>query len=159
MKITFTGSPRSPSIPLSLVRQALVFYAGILMTKRLSDSLDIIVRFKNLKKKNNPESPVATCYCLDVDPRPKYFELEIDRNMGQYRTFTSAAHEMVHVGQYATGRCYQYVKNQDKVRFEREVFNINDINYFDCPWEVEAYGRERGLYIRFQELLKELRRK
>ena len=159
MKITFSGVPKNSKITLDLCRRAINFYASLLMSKRLSDSLELNVKFKNLKNKNDPNSPLATCYSLDVDSRPKYFEIEVDKNMGMYRTMTAIAHEMVHMKQEATGAMYQYTCNMNKVRYEKDVFDTEDIDYWDSPWEIEAYGRERGLYIRFQQHLKELKRK
>ena len=49
---------------------------------------------------------------------------------------TTVAHEMVHVKQYVKG----------------ELVNIEeDIDYWDRPSEIEAHGREVGLFIRWCE--------
>ena len=60
------------------------------------------------------------------------------------------AHEMVHVKQWAKGEMYEYTV-PDMVRFHKTKFNMADINYWDYPWEIEAFGRQLGLFVRFCE--------
>ena len=32
-----------------------------------------------------------------------------------------------------------------------KIYDVDKVNYWDLPWEIEAHGRERGLYVRFTE--------
>jgi len=65
-------------------------------------------------------------------------------------------HEMVHIKQYLNGELFDYASGN--VRYKGELFpaNLEDAEeaYFDSPWEIEAYGREYGLYRMFAEKLK-----
>lgn len=67
------------------------------------------------------------------------------------------AHELVHVKQYLNNELFGYVSGD--VRYKGEIFtttHMNDEeNYYDAPWEIEAYGREQGLYNLFVKILKE----
>jgi hypothetical protein len=68
-------------------------------------------------------------------------------------------HELTHVKQYLNNELFDY-KSGD-VRFKGLFFDashyMDEEKYFDCPWEIEAYGREWGLYIIFCAKLKEER--
>ena len=50
---------------------------------------------------------------------------------------TTLAHELVHVKQYELGQLTQN--------------NESDYNYWDKPSEIEAHGREIGLFITWAE--------
>ena len=61
------------------------------------------------------------------------------------------AHEMVHVKQWAKGEMYEYSRTPSLVRFKKSVYDMNDIDYYDYPWEIEAFGRQEGLFLRMCE--------
>lgn len=70
------------------------------------------------------------------------------------------AHEMVHVKQYALRELTKnlVVSRGGKVSMvsywkgEKYKAKRKEDEYWDCPWEIEAYGREEGLYRRFRGL-------
>lgn len=66
-------------------------------------------------------------------------------------------HELVHVKQYLNNEIFDYVSGD--VRYKGSYFDNswieNEDKYFDSPWEVDAYGREFGLYVLFCRKLKE----
>ena len=61
---------------------------------------------------------------------------------------TVLAHEMVHVKQYAKGEMKDYIRMKS-VKFQGKIYNDEEMDYWDHPWEIEAHGREKGLYYRF----------
>ena len=69
----------------------------------------------------------------------------------------TVGHELVHVKQYLNGEIFDY-KSGD-VRYKGTYFEASctqdEESYYDSPWEVEAYGRELGLYRMFVTKLKE----
>lgn len=70
------------------------------------------------------------------------------------------AHELVHVKQYLNNQLYDYVTGD--VRFEGRVYKETtaDADYWESPWEIEAHGREYGIYAQFKELkMKEMKAK
>ena len=75
--------------------------------------------------------------------------------------FQDLAHELTHVKQYMTNELFDYTSGD--VRFKDERFSIEKYDfenshddYYNSPWEIEAFGREWGLYKRFKlELDKE----
>jgi hypothetical protein len=113
-------------------------------------NLDIVVRLKDLSKSG------VYGYCL-ADPhseaerydRPRVFELEIHSKMKLRKILETVAHEMVHVKQYARSELYQGTR-VNKHRWQGKWLD-KDPNYWDQPWEIEAHGREAGLFIRWAE--------
>lgn len=64
--------------------------------------------------------------------------------------FMDLAHELVHVKQYLTGQMRDY--SDGSVKFMGKKYSspeMSDELYFDFPGEIEAYGREIGLYELF----------
>lgn len=114
------------------------------------NSLEITVVLKDLSKSN------VYGYCTsdpegDADrlDRPRSFEIEIHSKMKLRRTLETICHEMVHVKQYAQGELYQSGVSA-KHRWQGSWLD-KDPEYWDQPWEIEAHGRETGLFVRWAE--------
>jgi hypothetical protein len=60
------------------------------------------------------------------------------------------AHEFVHVKQWVKGDMYEYI-HPNKVRFMNKIYDISKMDYYDFPWEIEAHGRQLGLFVRMCE--------
>jgi len=65
------------------------------------------------------------------------YEIDVKRTLDMRTMLTTLAHELIHVKQYARGEL-----TQD---------NEAGIDYWDRPSEIEAHGRETGLFIRWCE--------
>lgn len=69
----------------------------------------------------------------------------------------NVGHEMVHIKQYLNNELFDYVDG--KARFKGEVFRVGHSDdwekYFNSPWEIEAYGREYGMWKIYVKKLKE----
>ena len=57
---------------------------------------------------------------------------------------------MVHVKQWAKNEMYEYMEPH-MVRFKGEKIHLEETDYWDYPWEIEAYGKQLGLFVRFCE--------
>ena len=147
MQIKIQGKFKNKKVTAKLCRQAMRFAANLLMSKRLQRDLEISVYIRDLT--NDPEDGIATCYSLDIEERPKYFELELEETLGPFKTIKAIMHEMVHVMQRASGILFDYTKPADLVRYNKTIVNPKKLEYWDWPWEIDAYGREYGLYKRF----------
>lgn len=100
----------------------------------------------HMKTKRGMKGDEGTCLVLESDRsnRPYEFELEINRDNNTKTILYNLAHEIVHVKQFALG---ELDENQSK--WHRVSVDSDKVDYWDLPWEIEAYGRERGLYVRF----------
>jgi hypothetical protein len=70
------------------------------------------------------------------------------------------AHEMVHVKQYLTNQLFDY-SNGTHSRFEGKLYSLPtsktmDWEYFNSPWEIEAYGLSEGLYYMYLQKVESL---
>ena len=101
-------------------------------------TLDITVSFENID---------AYGYCMEEDTN-RQFTLTIQKGMSFFDMVSTIVHEMIHVKQYA----------------RRELRNVNgrtmwkkkdhsNTDYFDAPWEKEAYKLEKPYSLEcFMEL-------
>jgi len=104
----------------------------------------LMPRMRSLHIEINLTSPKdAYGYCLSLDKR--HFEIEVDRSMRLRRLLETVAHEMVHVKQYA--------RNELDDRCSKWQGKLIDpkTDYWDRPWEIEAHGREVGLFVRWAQ--------
>jgi hypothetical protein len=68
-------------------------------------------------------------------------------------------HEMVHIKQYLNGEMFDYTDGET-VRFLGQQYHFNsskkdlDWEYWDSPWEREAYSYQEGLFYMFDKLWK-----
>lgn len=78
--------------------------------------------------------------------------MALDSKLKLDELFQTLAHEMVHVKQYARGQLKQYKKRNGTVSYTW-LGRKYDNEYYDCPWEIEAYSRERVLANKIAQLL------
>jgi hypothetical protein len=72
---------------------------------------------------------------------PKVIGMSIDTALDVERLIIALAHEMVHVKQYARGQI-THGKNLNSRFWMGKKFKGH---YYDLPWEVEAFSKERVL--------------
>ena len=124
------------------------YYAEKLMGKRLMAGLEININLK--KDLLTEEGHEGTAIWDDDGYRPKEFTINLDTTVNFRNLLINLAHEMVHVKQWAKNEMYEYMEPH-MVRFKGEKIHLNEVDYWDYPWEIEAYGRQLGLFIRFCE--------
>lgn len=147
--ITFRGGTLEQK---KFARSLAEFCLEKLMSFRLSKSLEIRIVFKpTLYKKT--ESYGETAYYEDSNIPPKDFLIEIDSNLRLRSMLETIAHEMVHVKQWATGEMRE-TKHNFITKFKKDKVNSEKVSYWDQPWEIEAMGREEGLFIQWIEKMK-----
>lgn len=133
MKLTVrnAGSDRK------LFRGAIEFFVNQQMSPALSKDLQI-----NLKIVQRFDDPHLYGYVdFDEIPKPKNFDIAL-RQMHLLVMLRTLAHEIVHVRQHRTGEL-RYYSNGDS-NFHGKRYD-KDLDYWECPWEIEAMGRERKL--------------
>ena len=73
------------------------------------------------------------------------YAIEIDKRQSMRRLLETVAHEIVHVKQYAR----REINGKDC--WYGKYINTTKTEYWDLPWEIEAHGREVGLFIRWAQ--------
>ena len=134
-----------------LVESAVWDYAERLMGKRLVKTLELTINLtRNLTDKEGAEG-----FCIwdewdALRKTPREFTIDLDSSISIRDILINLAHEMVHVKQWVKGEMYEY-SNSNTVRFMKKKYDMNDMDYYDYPWEIEAFGCQLGLFIRWCE--------
>jgi len=115
---------------------------------RLEDKLDIeITLIPRLKEK---EHTAGDCIWEDdTCIRPRSFSIRVDSTQGLQAMLETVCHELVHVKQYARGELKDLARSNVCCKWKGKKINYDHQNYYDHPWEIEAHGRERGLFLRW----------
>ena len=145
MKLTIKGRT-TKRIKRSLIEQAARYYGRHLFDKKLYRKMKLTISFKTL-----PIDIMGECVYKNPKKCNYHYEIDIHRDMGERRVLTTLAHEMVHARQYASGVYVNYKRESMShlVKWHGDVYDLNEIDYWDLPWEIDAAGREIGLYYRF----------
>jgi hypothetical protein len=140
MYITARGSDRKTQ---KLCKDIAQFCAEKLMGNRLSDNIDLRIEFSD--KLGGCDGDAVW---EDDEYRPREFTIRVREGMCLSKKLKTICHEMVHVKQYATGEMRQSWRPSRMTKFNGALYP-DDMDYWDQPWEIEAFGREDGLYTRW----------
>lgn len=143
MLIKTIGKPKKVSV--DICKKAANYYAKRLMSKALFEKIELELEFNS----DDMSSDVyGYCDWVSDNHRPKDFTITIRPNLSKKQTLLAIAHEMVHLKQYAKGEMKDYMRKH-KVKFNNKIYDQGKIDYWEQPWEIEAHGREKGLYYYF----------
>ena len=129
----------------SLLRLGIRSYAEQLFTKGGSSKLTVVIKLNDdYSESYADEGDQGDCCVTHYDHNWKPICFEINLLKTDLRTLMyNAAHEMVHVKQFASRNISSNLDSWKGKKLRRSV------DYYDEPWEIEAYGREAGLFARF----------
>jgi len=121
-------------------------FALNLMAPRLLGKVEVDIKLINNLR--DQEELVGDCTWEDSRYRPRHFTVRIDAAQDKHDMLETVAHEMVHVKQYARGELKD-TNHLSLCKWKDKVVDSDKVNYYDQPWEIEAHGRERGLFFRW----------
>lgn len=128
--------------------KSLAKFAGDkLMGKRLSNRVDLHIELIDGDIDGNPDM-YGDCIWEDEDYRPREFTVRVCSKVSLRSMLTSLAHEIVHVKQYAKDELRELSNRQH--RYQGKYYKEHT-HYWDQPWEIEAHGREVGLFVQWAE--------
>jgi len=125
------------------------FCCSMLMSKRLYEKLEITVNF--VPGLHEASLNCGNCVWEDDFVRPKEFTIEIDSAQDKRTIIETICHELVHVKQFATGEMRDLMSDVNLVNWQGKRYDRRKLHYFDLPWEIDAHGREVGLFVRWAE--------
>jgi len=144
--ITFRGGTKEEK---RYARSLAEFVLNKLVSPRLNNLLEIRINFvENLHEKT--DSYGETAYYEDSRVPPREFIIDLYSKLKLRSLLETLAHELVHVKQWATGEMRE-TRNPFFTRYRKVLVNSNKTDYWDQPWEIEAIGREEGLFIQWVE--------
>ena len=132
MTIRITGGTKNQK---KYARSMVKFCIKTLMPRM--KTLDITIKL------TNPNGAMG--YCLELDNN-RTFEIEADKKLRLRKLLETIAHEMVHVKQYARRELHPVNET-----WCGKTYNPKKVSYWDLPWEIEAHGREAGLFVRWAD--------
>jgi hypothetical protein len=123
------------------VMRAVQYFGDYLIpNKNLSKHLNVKVKFTNKIK----DIGYAEIDGYNSQNKPRDFIVTIHSNVGARVILETLAHEMVHVKQFVYGET-----NETLSKWLDFKIDSDKVDYWDLPWEIEAYGREAGLLTKF----------
>ena len=143
-------SGRPSRIPMKLCKQAVRFYGRQLLSENLYHKLNVTIAFEKFNPKINE---YAYCEWEFDNHRSKDYVITIDKNLSKRSMLIALAHEMIHVKQYAKGELKDFIR-VNKSKWKNEIHDLNESDYWFQPWEIEAHGMEKGLYVHYLEYMK-----
>lgn len=127
--------------------QSITEFVALKLMPRLAPKLRINIEI--IKGLSDKEDVYGDCIYDDEEFRPKEFTIRVDSNLKMRAFIETIAHEMVHVKQFARGELYQSSRTA-KHRWQGNWLK-KELDYWDRPWEIEAHGREVGLFIQWAQ--------
>lgn len=146
MELTYTGKP--VRVSLAEYEYATNWIMSRLVSKKLMKNLSIELSLRKIKGLNGQTEDVDCC------KRPRDFIVTINPYLSRKSQLSTLAHELVHVKQFATGELKSEVIGTLQ-KWKDSYIDHSETEYFDLPWEIEAWGREHGLYMRYIKHLHE----
>ena len=149
----------------------------LIPSKKLRDNIEVHIHLKH--HSHDGEAEISS----DTNKyRPRKFKVYVDHHRlekddyGRVKDDTewahdvmkTLAHELVHVRDYVLGRLtFRRWSWRDSVSFEDNGLFWDGVHYdagnlkeyYELPYEIEAYGRERGLLVSFLAFWNEVEKK
>jgi hypothetical protein len=125
----------------SNIKSAIKYFANNLISKQMQPYVTIKITY--VTDTDNYGEVEITDYNSRNQPRD--FTLYIDKTLPEKEKIRTIAHELVHVKQYL----YNELNEQMTLWRGRKVSEDDFENYFDRPWEKEAYELGDKLYGNF----------
>lgn len=146
MQITITGMVGRRS-DKALLKEAAEFFAHQLMDPRMVRNLTIDLE---VRQNLNVDGE-----CVDEDGvrNPRWFTIGL-KSQDIDEMIKVLGHEMVHVKQHAKNELQSGIMTLTRgglrmsSKWQGELWKpkAKECPYYDSPWEIEAYGREVGLF-------------
>lgn len=144
MLVTVTGL-NDPAFEATVVK-ASKFYLRLIMPRHIIPHITLDIDF--LGKLDQDADGYCDVTGHNIRKKPREFQIQVRRNKSKRYMMMTLAHEIVHLKQYAMG---ELDENMNVWKGKRIP---SDMDYWDAPWEIEAHGREYGLWSRFAKRFK-----
>ena len=164
MKTCIHAKGLDPTFRLAMYGMIEYSMTKLIPSKRIRKSIEI-----NVHMRTHEESGEAIIDEFADRRRPRSFRVIMDKSKmaindsGEERTETELAiqilqtlgHELVHVKQYVKGELG--TDRLGRLRYNGVHYDPQTLlDYFELPYEIEAYGREKGLLVGFLAIWKHL---
>ena len=122
------------------VQRASQFYAEQLFPKQLLRHIVVSIKFN----KHLDAFGYSSIEKRNTKGKAREFLIELHPYITGKEILKTLAHEFVHVKQYV----YEEL-NEEQTQWQGQPFDSDAVDYYELPGEIEAYGREAGLWNNF----------
>jgi hypothetical protein len=139
MQLSIVGCPDKTHFR-PYVKRAALYYAEQLISPKLRENIYLRIKF------NSKIGVYGYAEILEYNEsrKAREFEIELNPGIGAAEILKTLAHEMTHIKQYAYNET-----NETLTRWKGMRVNSDDIDYWEQPWEIEAFGKETCLFSKF----------
>ena len=144
----YNASNKLESYAISAVEFAMAKFFDV---KDLNKYISVDVDFTDLDVEG---------HCIDAGDGE--FSIEINKDLPMREKMIVLMHELVHMKQHIAGELEfgGIIIGKDGLKCKTTTwmgaeFDEEGTDYFDRPWEIEAFGRQLGLFIRWVESIGE----
>lgn len=141
----------NPYITSEETRYAADWMSALIMSPQLRKNLRVVISFK--KEKGVIGSTEVRDTEDDNTRLPRKFLIRVSPIERRTSALKIIAHELVHVKQFARGEMKDTV-HTNYVKWNKQLIDQDAIEYWDLPWEIEAFGREYGMFRRYNDHVK-----
>ncbi len=132
---------------LNLLGDLVVFARDYLLSKKLAKTVKISIE---LHKKLKPSHISGACTWADSNFRPREFTIVLrTKGYSVREVLDTLAHELVHMKQFTTGHMFQYKNAPHLIKWNNKIYDMDEDNYWEFPWEIEANGWQKSLIAMF----------
>ena len=147
MEISITGFKKSAAVE---IKEATEFFVDLLFDANVAKNLQLDIE-RAAKMDFEGE-----CVNEDDTVDPRWFTISLRAGKDDEDPIKTLAHELVHVRQSANNWLEKRTKTTKGKTTIQAVWmgkpwapSEKEDSYWDSPWELEAFGREVGLYQRW----------
>lgn len=130
-----------------MIQSIVMFYAQELKIQRSRYNVHVVLK-SGMRRNDNMRGVLSRS-----DVNPNNLIMYIDSRLDFDLLTTTLAHEMIHVKQYARGQIRVHVRG-NKVTHTWFGKRFRG-NYYDSPWELDAFRNERILANKITRMLDE----
>lgn len=148
MGLLITGRPTGAGVRQSILRDAYEYMTDLLMIEDIDRKQTIEVEIHLVQNFKDQYDQIAECNWLDDRLRPNKFYIDLDADLSHKSILITLGHELTHIKQMAFCQRQESLTGNG-MRWLGSLYYPDQMHYYDLPWEIEAHGREFGLYDRF----------
>jgi hypothetical protein len=152
--IHFSGTKLDKS-DMKLLKEVAKFTLNKFLTRGVQSKMFVSVILDD----NYESNAYGDCYHMGLIDGVRHFKvsINIDKvNRKAKKPFVrlkaiieTIIHEMIHVKQYAKGELFDYVNGDSRFQGKRHMEAKTLEDYYDAPYEIEAFGRTEGIFKMF----------
>jgi hypothetical protein len=146
----------NPKISREELKFATKFMYSLLVSRKMHDATNIWVESREIYDKQKMDGR-ASVKGDSWAKSPMDFNILLNTRSSKRIQLLTLAHELVHVKQFSKNQLGRHWEEDgiNYVIWKKRRVNVDKKSYWFLDWEVEAFGKQEGLYHSYKTFLKE----